>query len=128
MLGIGMKQAKNFAIHNGVFEHVHERWIEYKKLRHESITMSSYINRILMDECHERDKLIDKIFPHLSLIGVNTDKLYVHDNKGNKLYRVSILKDSVKCVDDHDSKCCEHVMFSYMCPELARLYNSLYNS
>lgn len=121
-----MKKTKNFAIHDEVYEHLRRRYDEHIKLRHENITFSAYVNRLLMDRL-ERERFVESYLPDYKLIGFMGDRMLIENDKTMQVNHIVVQSGTIKCLEDIERECCEHVAFAISTPEMARFYNQLDN-
>lgn len=125
MSPILVKKVKNVGLHVDVLEEVERRWKEHIELRHENITLSTYINRLLMDRL-EREHFIEVFLPNLELIAPSGNIMYIRDVNNNSVFRVCVENKTVKCIDEIEPNViCDHVLFTLSCPEFPRFFNNL---
>jgi len=112
--------SKNVPLRPSVVQRLSERWNETKKvLPNTSQDFGGYVNDLLT-EVLDKDDMIRRMAPHLSLSAVSPSVLFIKDQRGGKTAEVYLHDQQLYCEVDK-SKTCEHVHFAFAIPEVAKL-------
>ncbi|MEO9320800.1 MAG: hypothetical protein ABI361_09020 [Nitrososphaera sp.] len=112
--------SKNVPLRPALVLRLAERWNETKKVvPNTSQEFGGYVNELLT-EVLDKDDMVRKMAPHLSLSAVSPAMLFIRDQRSGRTAEVYLHDQQLYCDLDR-SKTCEHVQFAFAIPEVAKL-------
>jgi len=100
-----------------------DRLKEYQKThKYQTENFTKFVNDLLTDVI-DKDELLKKIAPTLSIIGYDNDVLYLKDAKANngRFAEIRLKNGKLYCNLDGTDDYCIHIRYAFAIPEVAKL-------
>jgi len=100
-----------------------DRLKEYQRVhKYQTENFTKFVNDLLTDVI-EKDDMLKKIAPSLSIIGYDQDVLYLKDSKASngRFAEIRLKSGRLYCNLDQDEEYCIHIRYAFAIPEIAKL-------
>lgn len=119
----GYAETKNYSIQKAIKERLINSHEAYMHRTKEELTLSSYINKVILRRYLDREEMVKLLFPHFKCLGVQDNVKFVLDTRTNETYKVKMVENKLECIDDKDDRC-DHVIYAHTGVEFPKLFQS----